>query len=161
MAVYCTNAMIANYQVATQFAIIVTFFTIPISTVLFPAFSKIDPKKKVKLLQTVFTFSVKVHGITPCSSNNRHDGSIKTHDRHAFRRKRVYTPFFLTLYAFSTSRFQHDSCIAHFQSAFTHISSFPFTCLMALVPLHIIYLILFLTSLTGRREENSQLTCSL
>jgi len=59
MAIYCTDIAIGNYQVATQFATILTFFTIPLSTVLFPAFSKINPKDENELLQTVFTSSTK------------------------------------------------------------------------------------------------------
>jgi O-antigen/teichoic acid export membrane protein len=59
MAIYCTDFMIGNYQIATQFATILTFFTIPISTTLFPTFSKINPQKEHELLQTVFAASVK------------------------------------------------------------------------------------------------------
>ena len=59
MAIYCTDVAIGNYQVATQFATTLTFFTIPISTVLFPAFSKINPQDENGLLQTVFASSIK------------------------------------------------------------------------------------------------------
>ena len=59
MAIYCVDIAIGNYQIATQFATILTFFTIPISTVLFPAFSKINPQNENGLLQTVFASSIK------------------------------------------------------------------------------------------------------
>jgi len=52
-------AMIGNYKISLNFATFLAFFSIPISTVLFPAFSKLDPKKDRKLLKTVFTSSVK------------------------------------------------------------------------------------------------------
>ena len=52
-------AMIGNYKIATNFAVFLTFFIYPIQTVLFPAFSKIDPVKDRKLLNTVFASSVK------------------------------------------------------------------------------------------------------
>ena len=53
------NALIGNYRIALNFAVLLTFFSLPISTVLFPAFSKIDPKSELILLRTVFTSSVK------------------------------------------------------------------------------------------------------
>jgi O-antigen/teichoic acid export membrane protein len=59
MGVYCDLATIGNYRIATNFAILLTFFTIPISTVLFPAFSKLDASKEPRLLNTVFASSVK------------------------------------------------------------------------------------------------------
>ena len=52
-------AMIGNFRIANNFAVFLTFVTIPISTVLFPAFSKLDPKNERELLKTVFTSSVK------------------------------------------------------------------------------------------------------
>jgi O-antigen/teichoic acid export membrane protein len=59
MGAFCDLALIGNYRIATNFAVLLTFFTIPISTVLFPAFSKLDAKKEPQLLKTVFTSSVK------------------------------------------------------------------------------------------------------
>ena len=50
---------ISNYQIASNFARLLTFFTFPISTVLFPAFSKLDPRNDLQTLKTVFTSSVK------------------------------------------------------------------------------------------------------
>ena len=59
MASCVDNAMIGNYRTATNFALVLAFFTFPISTVLFPAFSKVDPKRELSLLKTVFALSVK------------------------------------------------------------------------------------------------------
>ena len=59
MASFVDAAMIGNYRIAINFASFLTFFTFPIHTVLFPAFSKIDPKKDKILLKTVFASSVK------------------------------------------------------------------------------------------------------
>ena len=59
MASFVDNAMIGNYRVATNFGVLLTFFTYPITTVLFPAFSKIDPLKEKPLLKTVFASSAK------------------------------------------------------------------------------------------------------
>jgi O-antigen/teichoic acid export membrane protein len=59
MASFVDKAVIGNYKIASNFATFLTFFTFPIITVLFPAFSKIDPTRDRKLLKTVFASSVK------------------------------------------------------------------------------------------------------
>ncbi|PIX31912.1 hypothetical protein COZ60_01965, partial [Candidatus Bathyarchaeota archaeon CG_4_8_14_3_um_filter_42_8] len=59
IAIYATDLMIGNYSVATNFAVLITFFATPISTMLFPAFSKLDPQKEKETLRNVFQFSVK------------------------------------------------------------------------------------------------------
>jgi O-antigen/teichoic acid export membrane protein len=50
---------LGNYQTAINFTVVITFFTIPISTVLFPAFSKIKGDYKKEVLNSVFQKSVK------------------------------------------------------------------------------------------------------
>ncbi len=59
MAVFCSTSIIGNYGIATNFTVLPTFFTIPIATVMFPIFSKINPEKERKLLKTVFASSAK------------------------------------------------------------------------------------------------------
>jgi O-antigen/teichoic acid export membrane protein len=59
MASFVDNAMIGNYRVASNFGVLLTFFTFPIATVLFPVFSKIDPLKEKPLLKQVFGSSAK------------------------------------------------------------------------------------------------------
>jgi len=59
IAIYCIDFMIGNYNVALKFSVLITFFTIPISTVLFPAFSKLNAKKEIEDLRLVFRASVK------------------------------------------------------------------------------------------------------
>jgi O-antigen/teichoic acid export membrane protein len=59
MAAFCSNAVIGNYRIATNFGVLLTFFSFPISTVLFPVFSKLNPSREAKLLRTVFGSSVK------------------------------------------------------------------------------------------------------
>ncbi len=51
--------LIGNYSVATTFVVLITFFASPVSTVLFPAFSKLDPGKDREALRNVFRFSIK------------------------------------------------------------------------------------------------------
>jgi O-antigen/teichoic acid export membrane protein len=60
MAIYVTNnAIIGNYNVALNFVVLITFFATPVTTMLFPAFSKLDAQKDSELLKSVFQFSVK------------------------------------------------------------------------------------------------------
>jgi len=59
IAIYCTDVIISNYSVAMNFAVLITFFSTPIATVLFPAFSKLNPQEETETLRNVFQFSVK------------------------------------------------------------------------------------------------------
>ncbi|MEM2129207.1 MAG: oligosaccharide flippase family protein [Candidatus Bathyarchaeia archaeon] len=59
MASTIDNAMIGTYKIATNFSIFLALLTFPISTVLFPAFSKIHPQTERGLLKTIFTSSTK------------------------------------------------------------------------------------------------------
>jgi len=59
MASSCSNLMIGNYRSAVQFSVLLTYLTVPISTVLFPTFAKLDPQHELQLLKTVYTSSVK------------------------------------------------------------------------------------------------------
>ena len=59
MAYFCDVAIIGHYKIALNFAVFITFFTVPISTVLFPAFSKLDSGNEHEVLKSVFTTSIK------------------------------------------------------------------------------------------------------
>jgi O-antigen/teichoic acid export membrane protein len=59
IAIYASNFLIGNYAVANNFAVLLTFFTTPIATMLFPAFSKLDSQKDKETLKIVFQSSVK------------------------------------------------------------------------------------------------------
>ena len=63
MATYVSEAMIGNYKIATNFVILLSFVTNPITTVLFPAFSKVNPKTEKSLLKTIYASSVKYTNI--------------------------------------------------------------------------------------------------
>jgi O-antigen/teichoic acid export membrane protein len=58
-----SNTMYGNYLTALNFSVLLTFLTIPIGTVLFPAFSKLDPEKEHDLIKTVFASSIKYASI--------------------------------------------------------------------------------------------------
>jgi len=98
MAIYCADAMIGNFQVASQFATILTFFTFPISTVLFPAFSKINPQTEKELLQTVFTSSVKYTSLVLVPATMAMMVLSKPMVSTLFSEKWTYAPFFLSLH---------------------------------------------------------------
>ena len=53
------NIPIGNYGVASNFVVLIGFFATPITTMLFPAFSKLDSKKDKETLKNVFQFSIK------------------------------------------------------------------------------------------------------
>ncbi|HSV49443.1 MAG TPA: oligosaccharide flippase family protein [Candidatus Acidoferrales bacterium] len=53
------DALIGNYSVATNFVVLITFFATPVTTMLLPAFSKLDYKKDQAVLKNVFQYSVK------------------------------------------------------------------------------------------------------
>jgi O-antigen/teichoic acid export membrane protein len=60
MAIFVTNnSFIGNYSVAQNFVVLITFFATPVTTMLFPAFSKLDAKKDRETLKNVFQYSVK------------------------------------------------------------------------------------------------------
>jgi O-antigen/teichoic acid export membrane protein len=53
------NSIIGNYGIAQNFVVLIGFFATPITTMLFPAFSKIDPQKDKETLKNVYQFSIK------------------------------------------------------------------------------------------------------
>jgi O-antigen/teichoic acid export membrane protein len=56
---YCSNFLIGNYTAATNFSVMLVFFTFPITTMLFPAFSQLNPEREHENLRIVFQASVK------------------------------------------------------------------------------------------------------
>jgi O-antigen/teichoic acid export membrane protein len=53
------NTLIGNLAMAQKFVVLIIFFATPITTMLFPAFSKLDYKKDPETLKNVFQASVK------------------------------------------------------------------------------------------------------
>ena len=51
--------VMGNFDAAVNFTVIITFFTVPIATVLFPAFSKLKREEEKNILRVVFQSSVK------------------------------------------------------------------------------------------------------
>ena len=64
MAIFVTdNALIGNYSVAVSFVVLITFFAAPVTTMMFPAFSKLDAVHDKEVLKNVFQYSVKYASI--------------------------------------------------------------------------------------------------
>ncbi len=59
LPIYVRPDLIGNYGIANTFVVLITFFAVPATTMLFPAFSKLDPQKDRETLKNVFQFSIK------------------------------------------------------------------------------------------------------
>jgi O-antigen/teichoic acid export membrane protein len=97
MPSFADNTMIGNYSTAVNFSVLLTFFSIPIATVLFPAFAKLDPKKEQELVKTVFASSIKYTSILLVPATivlmTLSGPMIGT----LYGEKYAYGPFFLTI----------------------------------------------------------------
>jgi stage V sporulation protein B len=99
---FVSNSMYGNYQVAVNFSVLLTFLTTPIATVLFPAFSKLDPYKEPELVRAIFVSSIKYTSLllTPATMilmvlSGPMIGTL-------YGEKYVYGPFFLTISVIGT-----------------------------------------------------------
>jgi O-antigen/teichoic acid export membrane protein len=92
-----TNATYADYVVASYFAVLLTFFTTPIATVLFPAFAKLDIEKEPELVKTVFTSSIKYSSILVVPATMALMVLSGPIVGTLFGQKYVNAPFFLTI----------------------------------------------------------------
>jgi stage V sporulation protein B len=102
MASHASDAMIGNYQAAVNFSVLLTFVTIPISTVLFPAFAKLDPKKERELLKTVFASSIKYTSMLMIPATMAIMALSAPLISTLFGQRYTQAPFFLTLYVISS-----------------------------------------------------------
>lgn len=101
MGSFCDLAIIGNYRIATNFAVLLTFFTIPISTVLFPVFSKLDAKKESPLLKSVFSSTVKYTAFLLIPATLALMVLSQSIVSTIYADKWSYAPYFLTLYVIS------------------------------------------------------------
>jgi O-antigen/teichoic acid export membrane protein len=59
IVIYASNFLVGNYAVANNFTVVLAFFATPITTMLFPAFSKLNADSDKDTLKIVFKSSVK------------------------------------------------------------------------------------------------------
>jgi len=97
-----SNAMYGNYLVALNFGMLLTFFTTPITTVLFPAFAKLDPQNERELVKNVFASSIKYTSILLVPATMILIALSGPIVGTLYGEKYVYAPFFLTIYAAGT-----------------------------------------------------------
>jgi putative peptidoglycan lipid II flippase len=58
-AIYASDLMISNYDMAIKFGSLIGVFSTTVSTIMFPTFSKIQGKDDPQTIRTVFQYSVK------------------------------------------------------------------------------------------------------
>jgi O-antigen/teichoic acid export membrane protein len=92
------NAVIGNYQVAVNFAVLLTFLSVPISTVLFPMFAKLDPENERELVSNIFASSVKYTALVLVPATMAVMVLSKPMISTLYGDAYVDAPFFLTLY---------------------------------------------------------------
>ncbi|HID90662.1 TPA: polysaccharide biosynthesis protein [Candidatus Bathyarchaeota archaeon] len=56
---FCPEGVVGDYSVAVKFTVLITVFSLPIHTVLFPAFSKLKAESDVEELRVLFRYAVK------------------------------------------------------------------------------------------------------
>jgi O-antigen/teichoic acid export membrane protein len=101
MAFYCSDVAVGNYRAAVNFAVLLVFFTFPISTVLFPVFAKIDPHRERKLMRNVFASSVKYTAMLLVPATLAIMVLSKPMISTLFGDQWVYAPVYLSLYVTS------------------------------------------------------------
>ena len=92
------NSVIGNYNAALNFAVLLTFLTVPISTVLFPVFAKLNPQSERELVKSVFAASVKYASILLIPATMMVMALSMPIVNTLFGEKYAYAPLFLTLY---------------------------------------------------------------
>jgi len=97
MAIYATDTVVGNYHAAFNFSLLLSFFTVPISTVLFPAFAKLDSMKDPQLVRTLFASSVKYTSILLVPATMAVMALARPMVNTVFGENYVYAPFFLAL----------------------------------------------------------------
>jgi O-antigen/teichoic acid export membrane protein len=92
-----SNTLYGNYTTAANFTVLLTFFSIPIATVLFPAFAKLDPQNERELVKNVFASSIKYTSILLIPATMILMALSGPIISTLYGEKYVYGPFFLTI----------------------------------------------------------------
>jgi len=112
IAIYLSDLIVGNYQAAINFSVIVTFFVTPVTTTLFPVFSKVNPEKEPETLRSVFRSSVKYASLLVVPATFMLMALSKPAVSTLFGTKYEYTPLYLALYI-----------IFYLYTAFGHLSA--------------------------------------
>ena len=92
-----SNVAYSNYAVAGFFAVLLTFISNPIATVLFPAFAKMDRKKENVLVKNIFASSIKYTALVLVPATMAIMVLSKPMIGTIFPGRYMDAPFFLTL----------------------------------------------------------------
>lgn len=92
-----SNVAYSNYAVAGFFAVLLTFISNPIATVLFPAFAKMDREKENVLVRNIFASSVKYTALALVPATMAIMVLSKPMIGTIFPGRYMDAPFFLTL----------------------------------------------------------------
>jgi O-antigen/teichoic acid export membrane protein len=95
--IFVSDTLYGNYLTASNFTVLLTFLTTPISTVLFPAFAKLDTENNDELVKTVFASSIKYTSILLVPSTMAMMTLSSPMIGALYGEKYVYGPFFLTI----------------------------------------------------------------
>jgi O-antigen/teichoic acid export membrane protein len=94
---FVSNTLYGDYMTAVNFSVLLTFLTIPISTVLFPAFAKLDAQNDDELIKTVFASSIKYTSVLLVPSTMAMMVLSSPMIGTLYGEKYVHGPFFLTI----------------------------------------------------------------
>lgn len=100
IAIYVDTSMIGNYKAATNFSVLITFLTMPLATVLFPLFSKLDAEED-STLRLVFQNSVKYTALITVPVTAALIVLSGPLVRTIYGSSYQFAPFFLKLYVFN------------------------------------------------------------
>ena len=98
IAIYLSDQIVGNYQAAINFSVLITFFVTPVTTILFPVFSKINPQKEPETLQSVFASSVKYTALLVAPATCMVMALAQPAVSTIFGAKYEFTPLYLALY---------------------------------------------------------------
>jgi stage V sporulation protein B len=94
---FVSDTMYGNYVTAANFLVLPTFLTIPITTVLFPAFAKLDTQNDDELVKTVFASSIKYTSLLLIPVTMAMMALSSPIIATLYGEKYIYGPFFLTI----------------------------------------------------------------
>jgi O-antigen/teichoic acid export membrane protein len=92
-----SNTMYGNYLTAANFSVLLTFFTVPIATTLFPAFAKLNPENEHDLIKTLFASSIKYTSLLLVPATMILMALSSPIIGTLYGEKYIYGPFFLAI----------------------------------------------------------------
>jgi O-antigen/teichoic acid export membrane protein len=101
LAIYTTDQVYGNYQIALNFAILVSVFATSITTVMLPTFSKVKVQEDPKTVRSVFQYSIKYTSLLIVPLTFAVMTLSKPGVETLFQDNYEYAPFFLSLYVIS------------------------------------------------------------